>query len=102
MASYMYAAGTAPVRLSVGAALCFLLLSMMSGFYAYSHQFAERSSQPQIMFKAQPEWPVRKTLSQPSKANLQGRQAACLGLAPVQGFPLTMPSPRRPLDSHST
>merc|ERR1719395_527167 len=43
----------APVRLALGLAL---LLASMSGslsFYAYSHSFAERSSQPQIMFKAQ-------------------------------------------------
>merc|ERR1719395_158526 len=43
----------APVRLALGLAL---LLASMSGslaFYAYSHSFAQRSSQPQIMFKAQ-------------------------------------------------
>ena len=49
----MYAKGTASYRLSIGCALIFVSFSYVAQFYAYSHQFAERSSQPQIMFQAQ-------------------------------------------------
>ena len=43
----------APVRLSAGAALLLAFLGMSSSFYSYSHQFADRSSQPQIMYRGQ-------------------------------------------------
>ena len=49
----LYTPASATVRLTVGLAICIGSFSSVLQFYAYSHQFAERSSQPQIMFKAQ-------------------------------------------------
>jgi len=51
--SQLMAKGAAPVRLSIGAAMMLAFLGMSSSFYGYSHQFAERSSQPQIMYRGQ-------------------------------------------------
>jgi len=53
VAAQMNGPGTPPIRLAVGGAFILAFLSMASSFYGYSHNFAERSSQPQIMFKAQ-------------------------------------------------
>ena len=53
VAAQLHAKEYAPLRLSVGAALTLCVLAMSSSFYGYSHQFAERSSQPQIMYRGQ-------------------------------------------------
>jgi len=43
---------TATVRMVLGLALAVFAFNGSLAFYAYSHSFAQRSSQPQIMFKA--------------------------------------------------
>ena len=53
MGGILNARSTATARLAVGVAVVLGCFSPALQFYAYSHQFAERSSQPQIMFKAQ-------------------------------------------------
>ena len=50
-AAQIYAPSTAPARICVGGALLLAFLAMGNTFYVYSHQFAERSSQPQIMYR---------------------------------------------------
>jgi len=50
--SKLHEPGLVAPRLLTGLVLSFIVLLYSGQFYDYSHQFAERSSQPQIMFKA--------------------------------------------------
>jgi len=43
---------TAPLRMTAGLVLAVAAFNSSFSFYTYSHSFAQRSSQPQIMFKA--------------------------------------------------
>jgi len=48
----LHAPNTAMYRILIGVTLFLASAGMASSFFVYSHHFAERSSQPQIMFKA--------------------------------------------------